>query len=241
VDEPRETILIDGAEATGPRRPGRRRAGGPIPDWRQLDQVGVAALAAVVLVLIGLGFAVLSPLLAGPPKAEALPPSTAGSDQPVPAAPGPGTGASPSPTASLLHSLPPATKLPGSKPGDLEDQLVAAVNQARRQAGCQAVKDDGHLHNSARSHSDDMARKGFVSRTGSDGSGYADRIRKAGYRDPLGEDVGRGYQTAQQALDAWLGTPDMRSPIVNCDAKAIGVGVTFAKDGTIYWTADFGH
>lgn len=231
---------MDGAGATGPRRPGRRRARGLFPtDWRQLDQVGIAALAAGVLVLIGLGFAVLSPLLAGPPKAEALPATTAGSNQPVPAGPAPGT-AGPSPTASLLRSLPPATKLPGSKPGDLENQLVAAVNQARQQAGCQAVKDDGHLHSSARSHSDDMARKGYVSRTGSDGSNYGDRIRKAGYRDPLGEDVGRGYQTAQQALDAWLAQPDMRPPIVNCAAKAVGVGVSFARDGTVYWTADFG-
>jgi uncharacterized protein YkwD len=240
VNEPRETILSDGAGSTGPRRPGRRRARGLFPtDWRQLDQVGIAALAAGVLVLIGLGFAVLSPLLAGPPKAEALPP-TAGSDQPVPAGPAPGT-AGPSSTASLLHSLPPATKLPGSKPGDLEDQLVAAINQARGQAGCQAVKDDGHLHNSARSHSDDMARKGYVSRTGSDGSSFSDRIRKAGYRDPLGEDVGRGYQTGQQAVDAWMGTPDMKSAIVNCAAKAVGAGVSFAKDGTVYWTADFGR
>ena len=230
------------SETTRRPRPGRRRARGLIPtDWRRLDQVGVAALAAGVLVLIGLGFAVLSPLLAGRPRAEALPPSTTGSGQPVPAAPGSGTGASASPTPSLLRSLPPATKLPGSKPGDLEDQLVAAVNQARAQAGCQPVKVDGHLRNSAGSHSDDMARKGYVSRTGSDGSNFSDRIRKAGYRDPLGEDVGRGYQTAQQALADWMAAGDTKSPIVSCDAKAIGVGVTFAKDGTVYWTADFGR
>jgi uncharacterized protein YkwD len=86
-----------------------------------------------------------------------------------------------------------------------------------------------------------MAKKGYVSRTGSDGSNFADRIRKAGYRDPLAEDVGRGYQTAQQALDAWMAAPDQRAPIVNCAATAIGVGVTFAKDGTVYWTADFGR
>lgn len=119
--------------------------------------------------------------------------------------------------------------------------MVAAINQARGQAGCQPVTDDGHLHNSARSHSDDMARKGYVGRTGSDGSSFSDRIRKAGYRDPLAEDVGRGYQTAQQALDAWMATPDMRSAIVNCAAKAVGVGVSFAKDGAVYWTADFGR
>jgi hypothetical protein len=38
-----------------------------------------------------------------------------------------------------------------------------------------------------------------------------------------------------------MAASDMRSPIVNCDAKAVGVGVTIAKDGTAYWTADFGR
>jgi uncharacterized protein YkwD len=238
VDQPRETVLIDEPDASAPRRAGRRRRPGGLlpPHWRP-GQVGIAALAAGVLVAIGLGFAVLSPLLAGPQKPEALPVTSDAPDRPVPS--GGASVASPGP--SLLRSLPPATRLPGSKPGDLEDQLVSLVNQARSQAGCHAVKDDGHLHNSARGHSDDMARKGYVSRTGSDGSSFSDRIRKAGYHDPLGEDVGSGYQTAQQALDAWLATADQKAPLVNCDAKAIGVGVSFAKDGTVYWTADLGH
>ncbi len=208
---------------------------------RRLDQVGIAALAAGVLVLIGIGFAVLSPLLAGTPKADALPAATTGAGTVPPPLSSASTSASPSLGPSLLTSIPPATKLPGAKPGDLENQLVSAVNKARSQAGCQALKNDSHLRSSAGSHSDDMAKKGYVSRTGSDGSNFSDRIRKAGYRDPLAEDVGRGYQTAQQALDAWMGASDMRAPIVNCDAKAIGVGVTFAKDGTVYWTADFGR
>jgi uncharacterized protein YkwD len=201
--------------------------------------VGIAALTAGVLVLVGIGFAVLSPLLAGRPKAEALPATSAEPGQPVPAgAPSAGAaGASP----SLLSSLPPVTKPPTAKPGDLEDRLVSLVNRARSDAGCQSVKDDGHLHNSARTHSEDMARKGYVGRTGSDGSSFGDRIRRAGYRDPLGEAVGRGYQTAQAALDAWLAAPDQRAPLLDCGAKAIGVGVAFAKDGTVYWTADLGR
>jgi uncharacterized protein YkwD len=207
---------------------------------RRLDQVGIAALAAGVLVLIGIGFAVLSPLLAGPPKAEALPAATGGAGTVPPSPPAASGTGSPSPGPSLLTSVPPGAK-PTGKPGDLENQLVSAINRARSQAGCQSLKNDSHLRSSAGSHSDDMAKKGYLSRTGSDGSSFADRIRRAGYHDPLAEDVGRGYQTAQQALDAWMAAPDARSPIVNCDAKAVGVGVTFAKDGTAYWTADFGR
>jgi uncharacterized protein YkwD len=216
----------------------RQEIAGLVARIRRLDQVGIAALAAGVLVLIGIGFALVYPLLAGPPKAEALPAATSGT-VPPPAPASASTSSSPQP--GLLTSLPPGTKLPGSKPSDLANQLISAVNAARSQAGCHALRNDGHLRSSAGSHSDDMAKKGYVSLTGSDGSGFADRIRKAGYRDPLAEDVGRGYQTAQQALDAWMAAPDQRAPIVNCDAMAIGVGVTFAKDGTVYWTADFGR
>jgi uncharacterized protein YkwD len=214
----------------------RQGIAGLVASARRLDQVGIAALVAGVLALIGVGFAVLSPLLAGPPEAEALPAATSGAGT----VPPPAASASPSLQPSLLTSLAPGTKLPGSKPSDLENQLISAVNAARSQAGCHALKNDSHLRSSAGLHSDDMAKKGYVSRTGSDGSNFADRIRKAGYRNPLAEDVGRGYQTAQQALDAWMAAPDQRAPIVNCAATAIGVGVTFAKDATIYWTADFG-
>jgi uncharacterized protein YkwD len=213
-----------------------QRIAGLVASIRRLDQVGIAALTAGVLVLIGIGFAVISPLLAGPPTAEALPAATAGT-APPPSASG---STSPSGQPSLLTSLPPGTKLSGAKASDLENQLASAVNAARSQAGCHALKNDGRLRSSAGAHSDDMAKKGYVSRTGSDGSSFSDRIRKAGYRDPLGEDVGRGYQTAQQALDAWMAQPDQQAPIVDCAATAIGVGVAFAKDGTVYWTADFG-
>jgi uncharacterized protein YkwD len=235
VNEPRETILIDEAEISRGRRAARHGARGLLPANWQPSQVGIAALAAGALVIVGVGFAVLSPLLAGPPKAEALPVTSAAPGQPVSQAAGP------SPGPSLLPSLPPTTKLPGSKPGDLENQLVSLVNQARSQAGCHTVKDDSHLRNSAGGHSDDMARKGYLSRTGSDGSSFDDRIRRAGYHDPLGEAVGRGYQTAQSTIDAWLAAPDQRAPLIDCDAKAIGVGVSFARDGTVYWTADLGH
>jgi uncharacterized protein YkwD len=230
-------MLFDEAELAQARR-GLRHGGGRLSlrGWRP-TQVGVAALAAAVLVIIGVGFAVLSPLLAGSPKTEALPVTTAGPGDRVPATAAPSASASP----SLLRSLPPATGRPTAKPGDLEDQLVSLVNRARSDAGCQSVKDDGHLHNSARGHSEDMAKKGYVGRTGSDGSNFADRIRRAGYRDPLGEAVGRGYPTAQATLDAWLAAPDQRGPLLDCGAKAIGVGVAYAKDGTAYWTADLGR
>jgi uncharacterized protein YkwD len=209
--------------------------------WRQPGPLALAAIAAGTLCLLGLTFALL-PLLRGAPRADAVPASSASPGGTAPAAAydaAASAGASPQP--SLLRSLPPVTGgRPTSRPGDLENQLVTLTNQARAQAGCHPVKNDGHLRSAARAHSNDMAKKGAVSHAGSDGSSFADRIRKAGYRRPLSENVGRGYATAQQAITAWLADPQQRANIVNCAATAVGVGVTVAKNGVAYWTQDFG-
>ena len=44
----------------------------------------------------------------------------------------------------------------------------------------------------------------------------------------------------KKAYDAWQGDPKQQDILTDCDAKAIGVGVVAAGDGTTYWTADFG-
>ncbi|GIH13591.1 CAP domain-containing protein [Rugosimonospora africana] len=234
MTEPSETLLIGGGDPAHPRRTGTHRGG-----WRRPDPIILAALAAGVLVVLGIGFAVFPPLVAHP-KADVLPVS---SGAPGKAVPVPAGSPSPPVTASPVTSLPPVTSTgkPTAKPSDLENQLVSLTNQARSQAGCHPVKNDGHLRSAARSHSNDMARKGFVGHAGSDGSSFADRIRKAGYRHPLSENVGQGYRTAQQAITAWLADPAQRANIVNCGAKAVGVGVVVAKNGTAYWTQDFGN
>jgi hypothetical protein len=65
-------------------------------------------------------------------------------------------------------------------------------------------------------------------------------MRKAGYKRPKSEDVGSGYPSAQAAYDAWRSDSGQSGVLGDCDLKAVGVGVVLAKDGTPYWTADFG-
>jgi uncharacterized protein YkwD len=205
--------------------------------WRP-GSVGVAAIAATVLVALGIGFAILAPLLAGAPRADALPVTSLSPGAiPIPTSGPAGGSASP----SLLSSLPPASGAKSSaKPSQLEDQAVSLINQSRKQAHCNSVKNDSHLRSAARSHSSDMAGKSFLSQTGSDGSSFADRIRKAGNRKPLGEDVARGEPAAQAVVNDWLASAADQATLLNCADKSIGVGVAVAKDGTVYWTADFG-
>ena len=198
--------------------------------WRPAGPIGWATLAAAVLVLLGVSFAVVAPLAAGSPQADTAPATTASPGGHVAAsasAPDPGTTDLPSDPATIKSSA-------------LESQLVAAINKGRDQAGCDKLKTDPHLRAAARAHSADMARNSFVSRKGSDDSSPQDRMRKAGYKHPKNEDVGSGYGSGQAAYDAWQGDPKQQDILTDCDAKAIGVGVAAAGDGTTYWTADFG-
>jgi uncharacterized protein YkwD len=195
--------------------------------WRPAGPVAWSALVAGVLAAVGISFGVIAPLAAGPPRTDSLPVTSA--------SPGAPPSAAPSPSATA-----PAAPSPSVRPSVLEDQLVQLVNGARDRAGCDKAHDDGHLHGAAREHSQDMARKGFVDHDGSDGSSPGDRMRKAGYKHPKGEDVGSGYRTAQAALSAWSADPAQRGLLTDCDVKAVGVGVVAAGDGTLYWTADFG-
>jgi uncharacterized protein YkwD len=200
--------------------------------WRPTGPIGWATLAAAVLGLLGISFALVAPLAAGSPKVDTAP-ATAPSPGPHVSVPA-GASADPGDASPLPNSSVTA------KTSTLESQLVSLINKGRDQAGCDKLDNNGRLHNSARAHSADMAKNGYVGRTGSDDSSPQDRMRKAGYKRPKTEDVGSGYPTAQAAYDAWRGDSGQRGALVDCDIKAVGVGVVLAKDGTPYWTADFG-
>jgi uncharacterized protein YkwD len=206
--------------------------------WRPTDQVGWAVLVAGALALIGILFLVIAPLSAAAPHTDSLPAS-----HPSPGAPSapsvtgaPDSSAAPPGPASAL----PTASAKSVKTSVLEDQLRGLLNQVRDQVGCDKLREDGHLTEAARGHSQDMARKGFVGHQGSDGSSPDDRMRKAGYHKPRAEDIGSGYPSARAALDAWAADPRQRAPLADCDLKAVGIGVAADRTGVTYWTADFG-
>jgi len=85
-----------------------------------------------------------------------------------------------------------------------------------------------------------MAARRFLNHRGSDGSSPDDRMRAAGYDDPQSENLARGFTSAKDVMRAWEHSRNDRRNIVDCDARAIGVGVAVSADGTPFWTQDFG-
>lgn len=144
----------------------------------------------------------------------------------------------PAPSPSTKSS-PDAERLTGD--AAVEAAVIDLVNAERRRARCPEVHLDERLRRAARGHSADMAAHNEMSHEGSDGSSPWDRAQRAGYDAALSENVAVGYATAEAVMDGWMNSPGHRDNILNCEARATGVGVARSANGTPYWTQMFGR
>jgi uncharacterized protein YkwD len=124
----------------------------------------------------------------------------------------------------------------------MENKVVDLVNAERVKAGCGKLRNDSRLQKAARSYSALMAEKDFFSHTGPDGSTFVDRVAAAGYprSAAAAENIAYGYADAAAVVKGWMGSAGHRANILNCDHKAVGVGLAYRKS-TPYWTQDFGR
>lgn len=120
------------------------------------------------------------------------------------------------------------------------EQVLQLVNQARATNGCGAVTLNTRLTSAAQLHSQDQAAHRTMSHTGSDGSTFWERAERAGYQHAISENVAYGYRTPQAVMDGWMNSPGHRANILNCRARAMGLGVAADSAGRRYWTQMFG-
>ncbi|WP_430780621.1 CAP domain-containing protein [Actinoplanes sp. G11-F43] len=129
---------------------------------------------------------------------------------------------------------------PSNRAQSVINQVMKLTNEKRRAAGCPALAVDGHLLTASLRQSDYMARTRLFSHVWRNGSTFVDRSEEAGYQNPAGENIAWGYRTAPDVLRAWMASPAHRRNILNCKARSMGAGVTFAADGTPYYSQLFG-
>jgi uncharacterized protein YkwD len=203
----------------------------------------LATITAGGLAVFGV-FALLLPSLIGGGSPSAPPVHNAASPAGVTAAPaqdGPSAAAASAPAPSAGPPSATATTVPATVGNPrFEQQVVALINNERRHGHCPALRVDGKLRAAARSHSADMATHNFVGPTGTDGSSALERMQKAGYPQGLSELVARGGDNPQAVVRSWTRDRTDRAELLDCGARAIGVGVAF-RGRTAYWTADFGR
>lgn len=76
-----------------------------------------------------------------------------------------------------------------------------------------------------------------MTHTGSNGSSAGDRIRaNGGSFRTWGENVAAGFGSANGVVNGWMNSSGHRANILNPAFTQIGVAVSYAADGTPYWT-----
>lgn len=123
----------------------------------------------------------------------------------------------------------------------LMSQVVTMTNQQRHAHGCGQLVVDQDLVVASERQSWYMAATRRFGHLGWGGSTFEARAHVAGYPEPAAENIAWGYRTAREVMVAWMASPAHRANILDCTTRSIGTGVTYAADGTPYYTEVFGR
>ena len=98
------------------------------------------------------------------------------------------------------------------------------VNGERAKSGCGAVALSPKLMRAAAAHADDMAKKGYFSHTGANGSSIGDRVRRQQYGFCfVAENIAKGQGTLDEVLRGWMASPGHRRNMLHKSAAEIGL------------------
>lgn len=119
-------------------------------------------------------------------------------------------------------------------------RMVEMHNFYRTQFGLPALKLDDAITRAAQAHSQDLSDNNLgSSHTGSDGSEFWDRLKRAGYDWAAGESVAAGSSSPESALQGLMNDNHRLSPI-SPDVTEIGVGYVTNPQGQEVWTINYG-
>jgi len=113
--------------------------------------------------------------------------------------------------------------------------IVHAMNVVRVRSGRRPLRVGPALSRAARSHSADMARRGYFEH-----GAFVQRLRRFGVRAPyIGENLAYGTEPlpAVEVVQMWLDSPGHREILLDRGFRLVGVGV--AGGATKLVTADF--
>ncbi|MBV2358303.1 CAP domain-containing protein [Thalassococcus sp. CAU 1522] len=98
------------------------------------------------------------------------------------------------------------------------------LNGLRGEAGLAPLKPSPALEEAAMQHAMDMARNGFFSHTGSDGSTVASRVRAAGYGFcQVAENIAKGQESPKNVMRSWVDSAPHRKNLLLRDIEEYGL------------------
>ena len=114
-----------------------------------------------------------------------------------------------------------STLQPAAASGDFDGM----ISLFRGQNSLAPVRVNSQLAAIATAHAQDMARNGFFSHDGSNGSTLQQRLRGSGYRACFGaENIGNGYPDERTVFQGWQGSTGHRRNMLARDARDYGLG-----------------
>jgi uncharacterized protein YkwD len=111
------------------------------------------------------------------------------------------------------------------------DQVAAAINAERANAGLPALTISSQLAALAQSHAADMACSDRISHSGSDGSTPYARAVAAGYAGAFNEEIIYGGGGPQAAMIWWMNDKVHRDAILKAKTTEMGVGYAYFSNG----------
>lgn len=104
--------------------------------------------------------------------------------------------------------------------------IVALTNQERNSLGLNTLNTNAQLSAAALAKANDMFEKQYWDHFGPNGETPWQFIRAAGYNYVYaGENLAKGFQTAEGVHEAWMASPTHKANIVSPNYKDIGVAV----------------
>lgn len=140
----------------------------------------------------------------------------------------------------MLQQCEPTAPPPIVQVEGVQTAVVDAVNRHRASAGVASIVVDSRLTGAAQSHANDMAARGVMTHTGSDGSNAGQRITAYGYGWSMwAENVAGGQKTPDEVMTAWMNSDGHRRNILDGRLVNIGVAAATGSNGVTYWAMVF--
>lgn len=104
--------------------------------------------------------------------------------------------------------------------------IISLTNQERRVAGLGELKNNSQLASAALAKANDMFAKQYWDHFGPNGETPWQFIKGAGYSYIYaGENLGKGFRTAEGLVEAWMASPTHRENILSPNYRDIGIAV----------------
>ena len=121
-----------------------------------------------------------------------------------------------------------------------EQELLAATNAERKQAGLAELTPAPKLFAAARAHAANMAKQDKLSHE-LDGQHLPDRLQAAGYAlAKAAENIAHNQSSPKEAVAAWMKSEGHKANLLDADVTEVGLAAAKNAAGEPYWVQVFG-